>query len=122
MSNGQSDKVAIYRALSKTYDLVGDAIDRANQGLRRNPSPEAQRQLDTTILELAEKSSLIEAKMIAVRRGDSGIPMPSDEHVETIAQLTGDVEAMTTDNVTASGALALAGKVLVVATEIAGSA
>ena len=112
MANGQTDRVAIYQALSDAYELIEDAIVLAKNGLLENPTPEERRSLDKQILELAERSAIVEAKMLAARRGEERIAMPSKTQLDSIAVLTGEVEALRNQSVAAADAIALAGRVL----------
>ncbi len=112
MPNGPTDSVEKYQRLSDAYELAEDGIVVAKNGLLENPTPEDRRALDKQILELAEESAIVEAKMIAVRRGDGGIAMPTQAQVDDIARLAGEVETLRNQSAAAGDAVALAGKIL----------
>lgn len=118
MSNGdpgQNPAVTLGNALA----LVFDAIALTRVGLLCNPSREELRALNDQLNELSLAQASIEAKLDALMTGSAPVAGPSKAQVDEVAALTGQVQALTTASTTASAAVALTTRVLVVATQIA---
>lgn len=118
MTNGAdapSPSVALVRALT----LVLRALAVAEDALLLNPSREQERALNETLLELEAKRAMIRARLNALANDARALPGPTAAQVTEVSLLAGQVEALTTANLTASSALAFTSKVLVVATQIA---
>lgn len=110
-----------YRQLAAAQSAIHDSIAWAKKGLNRNPRVEERRALDEHILDLAEKNAILEARILALlaSRGDARVPMPSQEQITAIGDLSAEVEGLTNDNLTAAAALSLATNAMKLAGELA---
>lgn len=108
-----------YDSLSDALSLVFDALAVAQKGLLKNPSREEKRKLLRRIGRLEGERAEIAAKMDALEAGATDVVGPTKNQVDEIAALTGEVEAMTRANLTASAALALTSRIMTLATEVA---
>jgi hypothetical protein len=91
----------------------------AEDALLLNPSREQERTLNETLLELEAKRALIRAMLNALANDPRALPGPTAAQVTEVSLLTGQVETLTTANLTTSSAITFSSKVLVVATQIA---
>jgi hypothetical protein len=121
MTNG-ADASAPSIALGRALALVFRALAVAEDALLLNPSREQERALNETLLELEAKRAMLRARLNALANDPRALPGPTAAQVTEVSLLAGQVEALTTANLTASSALAFTSKVLVVATQIAGGA
>jgi hypothetical protein len=118
MTNGAeapTPSIALGRALA----LVFRALAMAEDALLLNPSREQERTLNETLLELEAKRALIRAMLNALANDPRALPGPTAAQVTEVSLLTGQVETLTTANLTTSSAITFSSKVLVVATQIA---
>ena len=106
----QKARLEKFRRLNDAQKALQAARVVARKGLNRNPSPEQRRDLDENILDLTERITILEARILAVRNGggNDNIAMPSDEQVAETGAILAEVEGLTNQNITAAGALALA--------------
>jgi hypothetical protein len=119
MTNGadaSSSSVALVRALA----LVLRAQAVAADAMLLNPSREQERALNETLLELDARRAMIQAMLNALASDPGAMAGPTAAQVTEVSLLTGQVETLTTANLTASSAITFTSKVLVVATQIAG--
>jgi len=120
MDSAQARQLEKFRQLTAAQSAIHDSITQAKKGLNRNPSPEERRALDENILDLAEKNTILEARILAVRNGGGAdsVPMPTAAQIAAIGDLSAEVEGLTNENLTAAGALALSTRALTLATEL----
>ena len=75
--------------------------------------------MNESILEMDERISILEARIISVLNGTGGaIPMPSDDQVSQTAILLAEVEGLTNNNLTAAAALSVTTKGLKLVREL----
>jgi hypothetical protein len=119
MTNGTDAPIPSI-ALGRALALVFRALAVAEDALLLNPSREQERALNETLLELEGKRALIRAMLDALASDPGALPGPTAAQVTEVSLLTGQVETLTTANLTASSAITFTSKVLVLATQIAG--
>jgi len=105
--------------LGNALALVFDAIAVAQKGLLKNPTKEEGRELNERLVDLELKRAQIRAKLDALIAGSRRVSGPTADQVKEISTLTGQVEALKNESITASGAVALTARVLDVATRVA---
>jgi hypothetical protein len=118
MTNG-ADAANPSIALGRALALVFRALAVAEDALLLNPSREQERSLNETLLELEAKRAMLRAMLNALANDTRALPGPTTAQVTEVSLLAGQVETLTTANLTASSAIAFTSKVLVVATQIA---
>ena len=111
-----------YRQLTAAQSSIQDSLTWAKKGLNRNPSPEQRRALDESILDMAERITILDARILSVRNsgGNDTVSMPTPEQIAATGALAAEVELLTNDNLTAAAALSVATKGLKLASELAG--
>ena len=118
MTNGENDPAL---ALGDALDLVFDAIAAAERALRSNPSVEEGRVLNEQLNNLRLRQASIEAQLTAIAAGTLRLPPPSQQLVDRISRLAGEVDALRQGAARASSAVAFGSRVLTVAAEAAGA-
>lgn len=120
LDDAQARQLETYRQLKAAQSSIIDAIGCARKGLLLNPSTEEERELNQSILDWAEKSEILEARILAVRNAGAGdtIKPPTAAQVTAIGSLSAEVEGLTNDNLTAAAALSLATKAMKLAGEL----
>jgi serine protease inhibitor ecotin len=106
-------------AFGEALHLVFGAIALAEKGLEKNPSPDDERALNQTLIDLELQRAEIQAKIDALIAQTRNLPGPTAKQVAEISRLTGEVEAVTNASLTASRAVALTSRTLALATEVA---
>ncbi len=119
MASQSADSKNPLVTMGNALSLVFGAIGVAQKGLLKNPSKEEERDLNETVAKLEMKRAEIRAKLDAVIAGNRQVTGPTIEQVKEISSLTGQVEALTNESITASGAVALTAKILDLATQVA---
>lgn len=115
-------KLEKFRRLNACQKALQATLVVAKKGLNRNPSPEERRALDENILDLTERITILEARILAVRNGagNDNVAMPTDEQVAETGAISAEVEGLTNENLTVAGALALAIRGANLAREVSG--
>ena len=118
MANGEIDQEDVYE---DTLALVFETIVTAKQGLRANPRKEEERKLNRRLAQLEVERADLEAMLDAIIDGETiDVAPPTQEQVDEIARLTGEVGGLTRANLTAAGALTITSKVLALAAAVSG--
>ncbi len=118
MANGEIDQEDVYE---DALALVFDAIAAARKGRRANPSKEEERKLNKALARLEVERADLEAILDAIIVGDTvDVAPPTQEQVDEIARLTGEVGILTRANITAAGAVTVASDVLALAVAVTG--
>ena len=101
--------------------LVYDAQALVLKGLRANPDKQEERRLNKHLAKLrVEEADLIAMIDALEDEPVKDLPMPDQALVDEIARLSGEVEKATRRNVTAAGALKVAGGILDLAINLTG--
>ncbi len=119
MASGNNGSPNPLVTLGNMLSLTFDAIAIAQKGLLRNPSKEEERKLNRTLAKLELERTDIRAQLDALIAGEQNIVGPTLDQVQEISRLTAEVDALTNASLTASGAVALASRILALATEVA---
>jgi hypothetical protein len=83
-----------------------------------NPSPDDRRALQGRLIALRNREDSLTAALIALADEGRSIPTPPQDLVDSLAALSGKVEAATNANLTASKTLDLATQFVSLATEV----
>ena len=110
MPEDEEQSLTLYDKLLAALSLVYDGIALLGKALLQNPTAEQKRRINRRILRLEAERAEISAKLDALEADDTTIKGPTAAQVRKIAELSGEVESMTTANLTLSGARALTGK------------
>ena len=111
-----------YKEIRSAHALVIDAETRINQALNHNPPVTEKRRLNSTLVELGLKNAQLDAQRIAILREKRAIVNPTAEQVESIKNLTMEVERQTNTTLTAAMTLDFATRVLEVSADVLSTA
>lgn len=120
-NNGGSDWGGPRIVYNDALALVHNAIMATREGLLANPSREQERKLNKILARLQVEVANLESMLIALaKKQPVGVEPPTQAHVDEIAKLTGEVEGLTRETLTAASALSVASSVLALAVDITG--
>ncbi len=118
MENGEIDQEDVYE---DALALVFDTSVTVKKGLRANPSKEEERKLNRRLAQLEVERADFEAMLDAIIDGETiDVAPPTQEQVDEIARLVGEIGGLTRANLTAAGALGVASEVLALAAAVSG--
>jgi hypothetical protein len=98
--------------------VVDDAIALAEGAQADNPTPEEDRTLTRLILRLNAERSVLDAELEAALAGQTSVQGPTEAQLAEIGELSDEVERMKNASATVSARIALATKVLEVASSV----
>jgi len=109
-----------YKDLGKSLSLVYDGLSITGKALILTSNPEEERKLVRVQARLELERADIVAARNAIRRQEL-YGAPTAAQVTEIANLSAEVEALTNQALSASAGLALAGRILTIASKVGGT-
>lgn len=112
--NWSDEYVNVRRLMIATIE----AIAKVEKALISNPTESEARKLNSLLVELQAKETVLRDRRDALLDNRTNITPPSDEQVERVKALAREVEALTGANIVASAAIEIATKAVGLASEL----
>ena len=93
-------------------------VATVRKALENDPSKDDRRALQGRLIALKNREDALVAALVALDTPGRDIPAPSDEMVQNLADLAGQVEAATNKRLAASAAIRLATQFVTLATDV----